>query len=136
MAALISITHITRYTYDRPVEFGEHRLLVRPRDGHDLRVISAHLSISPPSTLRWHFDTFGNSVAHVHFSEAADHLEIRSDLLIKRYEQNAVPEQQDSALHRMHKLHSAWPTGSSNIFSPSQNERLSSLHPSAVLERA
>ncbi len=101
MAALISITHITRYTYDRPVEFGEHRLLVRPRDGHDLRVISAHLSISPPSTLRWHFDTFGNSVAHVHFSEAADHLEIRSDLLLKRYEQNALPEQQDSAQHRM-----------------------------------
>lgn len=85
MTALISISHVTRYRYDRPVEFGQHRLLVRPRDGHDLRVIEAHLSITPPAKLHWQFDVFGNSVAHAVFSEPSDILEIRSDLLLKRY---------------------------------------------------
>ncbi len=85
MTALISISHVTRYRYDLPVEFGRHRLLVRPRDGHDLRVLEANLSITPKAKLHWQFDVFGNSVAHAVFSESADCLEIRSDLLIKRY---------------------------------------------------
>jgi transglutaminase-like putative cysteine protease len=85
MAALISISHVTRYSYDRPVAFGPHRLLVRPRDGHDMRVLEAHLVISPAAKLHWQFDVFGNSVAHAIFSESSDALEIRSDLLIKRY---------------------------------------------------
>ena len=90
MPALLVITHITRYDYDRPVSFGEHRLLVRPRDGHDLRVIEASLQISPAANLRWNFDAFGNSVALAVFSEPADHLEIRSELLIKRYAQETT----------------------------------------------
>jgi transglutaminase-like putative cysteine protease len=85
MTALISISHVTRYSYDRPVAFGPHRLLVRPRDGHDMRVLEAHLIISPVAKLHWQFDVFGNSVAHAIFSESSDSLEIRSDLLIKRY---------------------------------------------------
>ena len=85
MTALISITHVTRYSYDRPVAFGPHRLLVRPRDGHDMRVLEAHLAMSPAAKLHWQFDVFGNSVAHAVFSESSDSLEIRSDLLIKRY---------------------------------------------------
>jgi transglutaminase-like putative cysteine protease len=85
MTALISISHVTRYSYDRPVAFGPHRLLVRPRDGHDMRVLEAHLVISPVAKLHWQFDVFGNSVAHAVFSEMSDSLEIRSDLLIKRY---------------------------------------------------
>jgi transglutaminase-like putative cysteine protease len=85
MTAIISITHVTRYSYDRPVAFGPHRLLVRPRDGHDMRVLEAHLSITPAADVRWQFDAFGNSVAHAEFSAASDCLEIKSELLIKRY---------------------------------------------------
>jgi transglutaminase-like putative cysteine protease len=95
MAALISISHITRYRYDRPVSFGRHRLLVRPRDGHDLRVLAAHLSITPASTLHWQFDSFGNSVADAIFLEKSDFLEIKSDLLIKRYAQNPSQPHRD-----------------------------------------
>ncbi len=101
MAALISISHMTRYRYDRPVEFGRHRLLVRPRDGHDLRVLEAHLSITPKATLHWQFDTFGNSLAHASFSQASDFLQIRSDLLIKRYTQSSVPIPHDGTLQMM-----------------------------------
>ena len=85
MTALISISHVTRYRYDRPVDFGPHRLLVRPRDGHDLRVLETHLVITPQPKLHWQFDAFGNSVAHAVFSESSNILEINSDLLIRRY---------------------------------------------------
>ena len=87
MTALISIRHVTRYRYDRPVHFGMHRLLIRPRDGHDLRVLEANLTMSPPAKMHWQFDTFGNSIAHAYFDAPAAELEIVSTLLIKRYTQ-------------------------------------------------
>jgi transglutaminase-like putative cysteine protease len=61
---LLTIHHKTEYRYDRPVAFGEHRIMLRPRDGHDLRVLKGALEIEPkPASLRWIHDVFGNSVA-------------------------------------------------------------------------
>lgn len=85
MSTAIRIIHTTRYRYNRSVSFGKHRLLLRPRDGHDLRVIHSDLSITPAARLRWHFDTFGNSVATASFSERSNALEIRSELLVRRF---------------------------------------------------
>ena len=101
MTALISISHVTRYRYDCPVSFGTHRLLVRPRDGHDLRVLETHLVITPKPKLHWQFDAFGNSVAHAVFSESSDSLEIRSDLLIRRYVSHSEISSPNRALRRM-----------------------------------
>lgn len=81
----IRILHTTRYHYSNPVLFGDHRLLLRPRDGHDLRLVSSALTISPSAKVRWHFDTFGNSVATAEFSEPSNLLEIRSELLVRRF---------------------------------------------------
>jgi Bacterial transglutaminase-like N-terminal region len=39
----LTIHHKTEYRYARPVAFGEHRIMLRPRDGHDLRVLSSEL---------------------------------------------------------------------------------------------
>ena len=44
---LLTINHKTVYRYSRPVAFGEHRIMLRPRDGHDLRVLSGSLEIEP-----------------------------------------------------------------------------------------
>ncbi|MGX1499578.1 transglutaminase-like putative cysteine protease [Labrenzia sp. MBR-25] len=85
MTTAIRILHTTRYRYSRPVKFGAHRLLLRPRDGHDLRLLSSAIAISPEPRLSWHFDTFGNSVANAEFSEASNVLEFRSELLIRRF---------------------------------------------------
>jgi transglutaminase-like putative cysteine protease len=85
MTTAIRILHTTRYHYSRPVKFGVHRLLLRPRDGHDLRLLSSAIAISPAPKLSWHFDTFGNSVATAEFSEASSRLEFRSELLIRRF---------------------------------------------------
>src|SRR5437660_11375204 len=72
---LLTIHHKTEYRYDRPVAFGEHRIMLRPRDGHDLRVLDSRLEISPvPMSLHWIHDVFGNSVAIANFDERADTL--------------------------------------------------------------
>jgi transglutaminase-like putative cysteine protease len=69
---LLTISHKTEYRYARPVAFGEHRVMLRPRDGHDLRVLTGQLEISPqPMSLRWIHDVFGNSVAIATFDERA-----------------------------------------------------------------
>ena len=79
------IRHRTRYTYDGPVTFGPHRLMIRPRDGHDMRVLDSSLVLSPAAEVRWAFDTFGNSVALLTFGDAADELVIESELKLRRY---------------------------------------------------
>lgn len=72
---LLTIHHKTEYRYNRPVAFGEHRFMLRPRDSHDLRVLDSTLKISPePMSLRWIHDAFGNSVAIANFDERADRL--------------------------------------------------------------
>src|SRR3984957_14641223 len=69
----LTIHHKTVYRYARPVAFGEHRIMLRPRDGHDLRVLSGDLRIEPqPMSLRWIHDVFGNSVASATFDEQSD----------------------------------------------------------------
>ncbi|SMF48245.1 Transglutaminase-like enzyme, putative cysteine protease [Tistlia consotensis] len=82
---VIRVRHETRYRYDRPVTLGEHRLMIRPRDGHDLRLLEAGLRITPPALVRWSFDTFGNSIARAFFEGETEELVIENDLLVRRY---------------------------------------------------
>jgi len=81
----LRILHRTRYSYDRPVTFGEHRLMIRPRDGHDMRILDSSLAVSPRANVHWAFDAFGNSVALLSFHDSADELVIESELLLRRY---------------------------------------------------
>jgi transglutaminase-like putative cysteine protease len=81
----LTVRHATRYRYARPVSFGPHRLMLRPRDSHDLRLADAELALSPPGDLRWMHDVFGNSVALVEFAQAASELTIVSTLQLARY---------------------------------------------------
>jgi transglutaminase-like putative cysteine protease len=82
---LLTVRHATNYRYSAPVAFGQHRLMLRPRDSHDLRLIDAELALSPPGTVRWMHDVFGNSVALVDFSTPAAELSIVSTLTLERY---------------------------------------------------
>jgi transglutaminase-like putative cysteine protease len=81
---LLTIHHKTEYRYVRPVAFGEHRIMLRPRDGHDLRVLVSTLDIEPePMSLRWIHDVFGNSVAIALFDERADTLTFTSTVTVE-----------------------------------------------------
>jgi len=57
------IVHTTLYRYSQPVSFGEHRVMFRPRDSHDLRVLATDLVCSPEAQIRMIQDPHSNSVA-------------------------------------------------------------------------
>jgi transglutaminase-like putative cysteine protease len=81
---LLTINHKTEYRYAHPVGFGEHRIMLRPRDGHDLRVLKGRLDITPqPASLRYIHDVFGNSVAIATFDERARTLTFNSSATIE-----------------------------------------------------
>ena len=80
---VLAVHHLTRYRYRRPVGFGEHRIMFRPREGHDLRLISARLDITPePISLRWLHDVNGNSVAVANFTERATELRFETRVVL------------------------------------------------------
>jgi transglutaminase-like putative cysteine protease len=68
---LLSVRHVTTYRYKRAVSFGEHRMMFRPRDSYDQKLLEARLQITPePSSVRWVHDAFGNCVTIAEFSGA------------------------------------------------------------------
>lgn len=76
---ILRVTHRSEYRYRQPVVLGPHRLMCRPRDSHDLRLLDTGIKITPqPAALRWMHDVFGNSIAIATFSEAASQLEFES----------------------------------------------------------
>jgi transglutaminase-like putative cysteine protease len=84
--AILNVNHRTSYRYSQPVEFGEHRLMSRPRDSHDLRLIDTTIRIDPaPSSMRWIHDVFGNSIAIASFDERADTLTFESAFRARHY---------------------------------------------------
>lgn len=74
----LEVRHRTAYRYRAPVELGPHRLMLRPRESRDLRLISHALTVSSGAQVNWAHDVFGNSVATTVFHGAADTLVIDS----------------------------------------------------------
>lgn len=81
----LRVNHRTTYRYNRPVQFGEHRLMVRPREGHDRRIEQSTLRIEPSADIHWVHDVFGNSVAVAEFATPASELFIESEVTIAQY---------------------------------------------------
>ena len=76
---VLSIRHVTTYRYRQPVAFGEHRMMFRPRESHDQRLLEARLEITPePAKVRWLHDVFGNCVAVARFAGRARELRFES----------------------------------------------------------
>ncbi len=83
---ILDIHHVTTYRYARPVSFGDHRLMFRPRDSHDLRLVETGLVITPaPAAVRWLHDVFGNSIAVASFDQPAPELVFRSHIRVEHY---------------------------------------------------
>ena len=80
----LTIRHVTTYRYRRPVGFGEHRMMLHPRDSHDQKVIQADLKISPePASLRFVQDAFGNYVGIAQFSHRSKELSFESSVCLE-----------------------------------------------------
>ena len=79
----LEIVHRTRYDYSAPVTLGEHRLMFRPRDSHDLRLLHTGLAIEPAAQVRWIHDAFGNSIAIAQFDGTTRMLELTSTIRLE-----------------------------------------------------
>ena len=92
MRSLLTVRHSTVYRYSEPVGLGEHRMMFRPRESHDLRLIQSHLAITPqPPHLRWLHDPFDNSVAVATFEGTTSELSFESVVTLEHFE-NSLPE--------------------------------------------
>ena len=66
-------------------------MMLRPREGHDQRIIEAKLDIQPaPSEIRWLHDVFGNSVGVVRFEGRARELRVSSIVRLDHTPTNAL----------------------------------------------
>jgi transglutaminase-like putative cysteine protease len=86
----IRIQHRTTYNYREPVSFGQHKIMVRPREGHDLHIESSVLEISPAHTIHWMRDVNGNSLAVVDFQQKAAQLSFYSEIVLHHYDANPL----------------------------------------------
>jgi transglutaminase-like putative cysteine protease len=81
--ARLSILHRTEYRYRQSVRLGPHRLMLRPRESHELRLVSSEITASPSASLTWAQDVFGNSIATASFSQDCDRLVIESTAILE-----------------------------------------------------
>jgi hypothetical protein len=93
----LEIVHRTRYEYAQPVTLNDYRLMLRPRDSHDLRLLHTNLVIDPAAQVRWIHDPFGNSIAIASFApQPVTALEVTSTIRLERY---GVPSELPSIEH-------------------------------------
>lgn len=82
--ATFTFRHTSTYHYTGPVEFGRHRVVMRPRESHYQRLESMTLETNPKSEIHWSEDIFGNMIALVDFSEASKVLSFSSTITVRR----------------------------------------------------
>jgi transglutaminase-like putative cysteine protease len=88
---VITVRHVTTYRYKQPVAFGEHRMMLRPRDSYDQKLLDATLAITPePADIRWVHDVFGNCVAIARFAGRAEELRFESVISLDHSPTNAL----------------------------------------------
>jgi transglutaminase-like putative cysteine protease len=84
----LRIHHKTTYRYHEAVKLGPHRLMLRPRESRELRLMSNFVTVTPAATVTWAHDVCGNAVALATFGALADHLVIDS---VAELELDAAP---------------------------------------------
>lgn len=83
--AILHVRHETTYRYRSPVAFGEHRMLLRPREGLDQRTLDYRLEIEPaPASLTWCEDVSGNAVATAIFGRRASELSVVATMAVEQ----------------------------------------------------
>jgi transglutaminase-like putative cysteine protease len=83
----LTVRHVTVYRYSEPVGLGEHRMMFRPRESHDLRLLKVSLDIIPtPTRLRWLHDVFDNSIAVATFEGLTSELRFDSSVTLEHVE--------------------------------------------------
>ena len=81
MPTLVSLHHVTRYTYDRPVSLGPQMIRLRPAPHGGTRTPSYSLSVTPAQHhVNWQHDAHGNWAARYTFPEKTREFSVTVDL--------------------------------------------------------
>ncbi len=81
---ILTVKHVTTYSYGAPVRLAEHRMMLRPRDSNDQRLLDATLDIEPrPQSVRWIHDVFDNCVAIANFAGNTRSLRVESNIALE-----------------------------------------------------
>ncbi|THD44375.1 MAG: transglutaminase family protein [Bradyrhizobium sp.] len=81
---ILAVKHVTTYSYGESVRLGQHRMMLRPRDSNDQRLLEASLDIEPkPQSLRWIHDVFDNCVAIANFAGTTRTLRVESNIALE-----------------------------------------------------
>ncbi len=92
---ILTVRHLTTYSYAVPVRLGEHRMMLRPRDSNDQRLLKSSLEIEPrPQRVRWIHDVFDNCVAIADFSGETRRLEVENTVTLE----HIAPDEPDFLL--------------------------------------
>ena len=87
---IFSVHHTTTYRYKKPVRPGRHRMLFRPRDSFDQRLLESSLTVTPePAEVRWIHDVFGNCVTLLDFTDCTATLRFESVIRLEHRPENA-----------------------------------------------
>jgi transglutaminase-like putative cysteine protease len=125
---LLTVRHITTYRYSEPVVLGEHRMMFRPRESHDLRLLKARLEISPvPAHLRFLHDVFDNSVGVATFAGSTEELRFESIVTLEHYE-TSLPD------YPLEEFAERYPFSYSDEDLPNLNRALLQHYPSEEVE--
>ncbi len=90
--SLLTVRHVTIYRYSKPVGLGVHRMMFRPRESHDLKLLRTSLNIMPePARFRWLHDVFDNSIAIAEFDGVTTELRFESIVTLQHFD-TALPE--------------------------------------------
>jgi len=84
----LKIRHKTTYRFRQQVSLLPHRLMLRPRESRDLRLMSSNVAVTPAAAVTWAQDVYGNTVATATFSTMTDILVIDS---VAEIQLNAAP---------------------------------------------
>src|ERR1700687_5193011 len=83
----LRIVHRTRYEFPDTVRLGPHRLLLRPREGHEVHIESSLLETTPAARVHWLRDIHDNSVAIATFALPATQLMIDSEVVVQHFDE-------------------------------------------------
>ena len=86
----LKILHRTYYNFSGVVTLQPHRLLLRPREGPELRIETSTLEISPAANVRWFRDAYDNAVALATFSAASSQLAIISECTVLQFDETPL----------------------------------------------
>lgn len=79
----VCITHTTAYSYRNAVVLGPHRLMLRPRETRELRLIAFDIEVAPAARIAWSHDVPGNAVALATFESMSDTLTINARMRLE-----------------------------------------------------